>query len=232
MEEHILRNRIIALLLLIFLIIGVGMFFKHKQAKSIKIAFLGDSITENGWVNDYGYVNLVQTALDDAGYDVTVIPAGISGNTTRAMLNRMDKDVIAQKPDVMFFMGGINNIWFDYETYDDFEKDVTEIVKKAQQNNIKVILISLTIIDEDLNGIKNETILEYNNFLKLFANENNLLYIDVNKEIRNALKKKNPTQVENLLTYDGVHLNPLGNKVIADKIINDFLKYNKPKFLL
>lgn len=225
MEEHILRNRIIALLLLIFLIIGVGMFFKHKQAKSIKIAFLGDSITENGWVNDYGYVNLVQTALDDAGYDVTVIPAGISGNTTRAMLNRMDNDVIAQKPDIMFFMGGINNIWFDYETYDDFEKDVTEIVKKAQQNNIKVILISLTIIDEDLNGIKNETILEYNNFLKLFANENNLLYIDVNKEIRNALKKKNPTQAENLLTYDGVHLNPLGNKIIADKIIKEFLNH-------
>lgn len=226
MEEDILRNRIIALLLLIFLIIGVGMFFKHKQVKSIKIAFLGDSITENGWVNDYGYVNLVQTALDDAGFDVTVIPAGVSGNTTRAMLNRMDNDVIAQKPDFMFFMGGINNIWFDFETYDDFEKDVTEIVKKAQQNNIKVILISLTIIDEDLNSIKNETVAEYNNFLKLFAEHNNILYIDVNEDIRKVLKnKKNP--YENLLTYDGVHLNPAGNSLIAKKITQEFLKHYK-----
>ena len=207
------------------------LFFKHKEAKEIKIAFLGDSITENGWINDYGYVNLVQSGLDEAGYDVTVIPAGVSGNTTRAMLNRMDDDVIAEKPDFMFFMGGINNIWFDYETYSDFERDVNQIVAKARQNNIKVVIVSLTIIDEDLNSIKNETILEYNNFLNLFANENSILYIDVNKELRNVLKKKNPAQVENILTYDGVHLNPLGNKIVGNKITADFLKYNKPKFL-
>ena len=231
MEEHIFRNRIIALLLLIFLILGVGMFFKHKQAKSIKIAFLGDSITENGWIKDYGYVNLFQSALKEAGYDVTVVPAGVSGNTTRVMLNRMDNDVIAQKPDFMFFMGGINNIWFDYETYSDFVQDVTQIVDKARKNNIKVVIVSLTIIDEDLNSIKNETVMEYNNFLKLFANENSILYIDVNKELRNVLKKKNPAQIENMLTYDGVHLNPLGNKIIADKISNVFLKYNKSKFI-
>lgn len=229
MEEHILRNRIIALLILIFLITGVCMlFFKQKQPKEIKAAFLGDSITENGWINEFGYVNLVKSALDEAGYNVTVIPAGISGNTTRAMLNRMDKDVIEQKPDIMFFMGGINNIWFDYETYSEFKQDTAEIVKKAQQHHIKVILVSLTIIDEDLNSIKNVTVAQYNNFLKLFANENSLLYIDVNKELRNVLKKKNPTRTDNILTYDGVHLNPLGNKIVADKIIEEFLKYNKP----
>ena len=62
------------------------------------IAFLGDSITQFGGIEDGGYVKLVQAGLADQGVNVSVINAGLSGNTSRNMLDRLERDVISRNP--------------------------------------------------------------------------------------------------------------------------------------
>ena len=74
------------------------------------IAFMGDSITQLGNLQKpNGYVNLVIEGLQAAGVKAIPIPVGIGGNTTRHMLARLEKDVIAKKPVWMTLNSGIND---------------------------------------------------------------------------------------------------------------------------
>ena len=69
--------------------------FKPKE----KVAFLGDSITAQGWTNAHGYVRLVVAGLQVNGVEITPLPAGIGGHKSDDMLARLERDVIAKHPD-------------------------------------------------------------------------------------------------------------------------------------
>ena len=61
-----------------------------------KIAFLGDSITQQGnW--ESGYINLVMSALEANGIKAVKIPAGISGHKSNQMLARLERDVLEKE---------------------------------------------------------------------------------------------------------------------------------------
>ena len=104
-----------------------------KQKSNLKIAFLGDSITWLGWNTPDGYVQKTVKALNDEGFVITPYPEGVSGNITQEMLNRMDADVLNNKPDVLFFMGGINDIWLKNNRVGKYRKNVEKIIDKAQK---------------------------------------------------------------------------------------------------
>ena len=62
------------------------------------LAFLGDSITQQGQEKTDGYVNLVIRSLACEGVNVKPVKAGISGNKSNDMLGRLDKHVLSKKP--------------------------------------------------------------------------------------------------------------------------------------
>ena len=76
-----------------------------------KVAFMGDSITQGGWDNKRGYVNLVIAGLDANGVKATPVPAGISGHKSNQMLARLKKDVLDKNPDWMTLSCGVNDVW-------------------------------------------------------------------------------------------------------------------------
>src|SRR4051812_47122584 len=93
------------------------------------IAFLGDSITAQGANSPSGYVRLVASGLAAHGIEITVIPAGVSGNKSDQMLARLEKDVLSKKPTWMTLSCGVNDVWhgangIPLETY---KKNITEI---------------------------------------------------------------------------------------------------------
>ncbi len=196
--------------------------------REIKIAFFGDSITEFGWLDGQGYVRQTANKLWQKGKNVTIVPAGIRGDTTFDMVERMDKDVINAKPNVMFFMGGINDIWQNRTDIGQYRENIEYILREAKKHHIKVILINLTIIGEDLDNDLNKKIETFNEFLSEFAKEKNLPLIDVHselvKELTNSENTNEKDKIKNLLTVDGVHLNNLGNTILADKIVSEYLK--------
>jgi lysophospholipase L1-like esterase len=80
---------------------------------------LGDSVTQNDsfeatsglWTQGNGYFEQVLRANGaQQGNYVFMRNAGIGGNTTPDMLARLDTDVLAYNPDVMFLMAGTNDI--------------------------------------------------------------------------------------------------------------------------
>lgn len=221
-----MKNIILKIFLTIAILAGLlvtATVFKNN--KTTKIAFLGDSITEYGWDLENGYVRRVAQGLSLAGIHLEPIPAGIAGDTTSDMLQRLDKDILDKKPDIVFFMGGINDIWLFGGTLDTYSHNIENITDKIKQSGATPIIISLTLITEDINASENKKIDEFNNYLKKYTAKNNIQYIDVNTVLKNELKQyKNP---KNVLTVDGVHMNRKGDQLLADTIITEFLKTYK-----
>jgi lysophospholipase L1-like esterase len=108
------------------------------------IAFMGDSLTQLGYVHKpNGYIHLVIEGLKAAGVNATPIPVGIGGNTTRHMLARLQKDVIAKRPVWMTLNSGINDA--GPISVEEFGSNITKIVDQASAAGIKVILLTTTI---------------------------------------------------------------------------------------
>ncbi|UCG58349.1 MAG: SGNH/GDSL hydrolase family protein [Phycisphaerales bacterium] len=86
---------------------------------SHKIVFIGDSITDAD--RDlpayrpfgFGYVHFVANHLL-AKYpelDISIVNAGVSGNTVRDLSDRWQKDCIAHDPDLLSVLVGVNDLW-------------------------------------------------------------------------------------------------------------------------
>ena len=188
-----------------------------------KIAFLGDSITQGG-VGPNGYVTLTIRGLESAGVKATAIPAGISGHKSNDMLARLEKDVISKKPDWMTLSCGVNDVWHGKNgvTLEDYKKNITQIVEKCQAAGIKVMILTSTMIGEDQPNANNQKLAPYNEFLRTLATEKKCLLADLNAEMQAAIAKAGADKKGNILTGDGVHMNPAGNQMMATGVLKGF----------
>lgn len=188
-----------------------------------KIAFLGDSITQGG-VGPQGYVTLTIKGLESAGVKATAIPAGISGHKSNDMLARLDKDVISKKPDWMTLSCGVNDVWHGPKgvPLEDYKKNITQIVEKCQAANIKVMILTATMIGEDQPNANNQKLTAYNEFLRTLAKDKKCLLADLNADMQAAIKAAGPDKKGNLLTGDGGHMNAAGNQMMAAGVLKGF----------
>ncbi len=207
-------------LIIIFLIVMAWSFVYAKN--TVKIAFLGDSITYLGWVEKSGYVRQFVSKARIFGINIDAIPAGKCADTSNQMLERMNKDVLSYKPDVMFLMGGMNDINKNFEDDKTFKNSMYKIVNTAIDNDIRPILLTITVDRERLNSVRNRRVDEYNKYLSSLAKEKNIHIIDVNSPLKKEIVRQN--KVEYVVTADGVHLNKKGNTLVANKILSDFVR--------
>ena len=156
-----------------------------------KIAFLGDSITAMG-MGPTGYCTLVTAGLKANGIEVTPIGAGVSGNTSDNMKGRQDTDVLAKKPEWMTLSCGVNDVnsakWG--VPLERFKTNVRGMVEKAQAAGIKVMILTASPNTEELESAKNQTVGQYNAFLRELATEKHCLLADVNAEFGKIIKEK------------------------------------------
>ena len=201
---------------------GEGIVVKDGQ----KVAFLGDSITQFGARNPVGYVNLVITGFKVNGLNVISVPAGVSGNTSKDMLARLDKDVISKKPDWVTISCGVNDVWHGAKgvELDPYKANMTSIVDQCQAAGIKVMLLTATMIKEDQPNSNNQKLTAYNEFLRTLAKEKHCLLADLNALMQAEVKRLNDSASAhgNTLTVDGVHMNAAGNEMMASGVLSAF----------
>ena len=188
------------------------------------IAFMGDSITQQGAGNSTGYVNLVESGLQANGIDVKVIGAGISGHKSNQMRDRLQSDVLDKKPAWMTLSCGVNDVWHGAAgvPLDDYKKNITSIVDRCRDAGVKAVILTSTPIQESDNE-NNQKLAGYNAFLKELAAERKLPLADLNAAIWAELNT--PTQPRppgNSLTADGTHMNPLGDEIMAIGVLKAF----------
>jgi lysophospholipase L1-like esterase len=93
---------------------------------------------------------------------------------------------------------------------------MTEIVDRCLAAGIKVLLLTATPIYEDPNSKENQKLAAYNDFLRQLARDKKVLLCDLNEAFMSIYVKKRSDK--NLLTTDGVHMNPRGNRLMAREI--------------
>lgn len=214
--------------------------------KGDKIVFMGDSITEAGNNAPNGYVNLVMRALNQEGLEATHVGAGVSGQKSNDMLARVDADVLGNKPQWLLLSCGVNDVWhfklrlgkqtFRGVPLEDYKKNIAAIIDKAQAANIKVMILTATMIGEDPERELNKDLAPYNAYLREIAKQKNGLLADLNEDMRKTLAAmpdvKGPAKmfgergykrdIQNKLTTDGCHMNKLGNIMMAKGILRAF----------
>ena len=188
-----------------------------------KIAFMGDSITAAG-AKPKGYVSLTIKGLEANGVKATAIPAGISGHKSNQMLARLEKDVLSKKPDWMTLSCGVNDVWHGAKgvSLEDYKVNITKIVDQCQAAGVKVMILTATMIKEAQTNDLNQKLVPYNEFLRTLAAEKKCLLADLNADMQAAIAKAGPDKKGNLLTSDGVHMNPAGNEMMALGVLKAF----------
>ncbi len=221
--------------LTIVLLAGMSLFAASQNARAAdeipiksgqKLAFLGDSITAQGAATPSGYVQLVISGFKANGIEVTPIPAGISGHTSRDMIARIDRDVIEKKPDWMTLSCGVNDVWHGPAgvALAAYQKNITEMVDRAQKAGIKVMLLTSTMIGEDQNNPNNQKLIPYNEFLRDLAKQKDCLLADLNADMQAAVLAAGGGKpgMPNTVSIDGVHMIPSGNMMMATGILKAF----------
>ena len=100
---------------------------EHKPT----ILFFGNSLTAGyGLEPEQSFPSLIEDMLVSAGYDYTVVNAGLSGETTSGGLNRIDW-VLNQKVDIFFLELGANDMLRGLPVEETIA-NLTKIIKTVQ----------------------------------------------------------------------------------------------------
>ena len=198
------------------------LFTKLNQNIHATIVCLGDSTTQGISVSP-NFVDLVENYFKNTlGYGdlVTVINAGIGGDTTIKGLNRLVPDVINKKPDLVIICFGIN----DVETKRDYKESINDyrnIIKQLLTYCEKGldIIVRTPNLNKALHKINN--FVAYNKLVEEMAREFGVQFADYNLFMR----QQNYTQEEmDTFTYDDIHSNELGYQKMFDYMKNFFVK--------
>lgn len=197
--------------------------------KEDKVVFLGDSITQGGG-GPKGYITLVTKAIQEKhpDYGLSTVNAGISGHKVPNLQARLDKDVLAKKPTIVFIYIGINDVWHGENDpkkgtpKDKYEAGLKDLIARINAAGARAILCTPSVIGEKAAGTnKLDAMLdEYSDLSRKVAAETKTQLCDLRKAFLEHLKANNPNNKEaGILTGDRVHLNEAGNKLVAEQML-------------
>ena len=195
-----------------------------------KIGFLGDSITAIGTQHPGGYTRLVMSGLEAMGCKAEPVFAGVGGHKSDDMHKRIARDILAHRPKWMLLSCGVNDTWHAQMRgrrgvpLPEFIDHVTEMVKAAKAAGIEVMLMTATVVYETPDYVCNQQLKAYNAAIHKIAKEHGCRVADVGQAIRAELERMHAAgrPYGTLLTVDGVHMNPLGDAIMAETILRAF----------
>lgn len=231
------------------------------------IIFIGDSITKGkcgvNWVDE------ISSHLKN----YNIINKGLGGDTLIGISNRLLKKLRNNKYKIVVFSAGHNDVIlpsYEYKNIffktmrktlrfrgsipsidnNDFYDRLINLVNTVNScSNTKLILVTLSLIGENLNSETNKRRIEINDIIRKVANENNTILADVGLEFDKAIINKHCSnyyldsffsmtysdpkkcKVKNgsieiskkrglYLTIDGVHVNSHGAEIYRKVILD------------
>lgn len=177
-----------------------------------KVAFLGDSITEQGSKDSLGYVRLVTLGLKANGVSITPIPAGVSGDQSAKMLARVD-GVLAQKPHWLVLSCGVNDVFLADKggvPLDQFRENIAAILDRAKAAGAQMMVLTATPLGT---AEGNLILASYNDALLEVGKSKGALVADVNARLAASTKP---------VLLDGLHPNHDGHLAMATTVLHSF----------
>lgn len=203
-----------------------------------RIVFAGDSVTDMGSVNPvgeglfdnlgHGYVRIVENLLSACYPDirVRVTNSGVSGNTSRDLLNRFDRDVMALKPDWVSICIGINDVWRQFdspampETHvlpEEYEKNLETMITKVKDQVKGVFILSPYIMEPNSEDRMRSRMNTYVEICRVLAQKHGCVFVDFQKMYEAYCRIRHSSYI----AWDRIHPNQIGSTLMA----REFLKH-------
>lgn len=176
------------------------------KARVYSFVALGDSLT-------YGYGNpgpAWPALLDSEDANLRLVNnAGVSGDLTSGMLSRLNSDVFAYKPEVLFILGGTNDVGHNLSQATTIA-NLRSIIVAAKAKGIRIFM--LTIPPENYPSLS-PTIAAMNAAIIHLANSYSIVYIDIH-----AVLSTSTGVYVSKYTVDGLHFSAAGAQAVANAV--------------
>lgn len=204
---------------------------KIKIKKDSKVLFIGDSITDPKFnfrmmskiKGRNIYALQLKKKLKAYSKDIKVDIKGIASNRTYHVYDRLTKDCISLKPDVVIMLIGVNDAWENYVPQDyppllrPMEPHIREIYRRLRMElpDTHILYIMPFMIDAVEEKLPyHKTLDQFREVLKNVALENGATVLDMQEVYYEAQKTIEPKK----LAIDGIHPTNLGHKIMADAV--------------
>ena len=217
--KKILQITLVSLLGVITLLSVIGSIINKSKIDSIKvqdenIVFFGDSITEGYNVKEF---------FDE----YRVVNSGISGNTTKDLINRIDSDLYDYNPSAVIIQIGTNDLRVSIKD-EEIISNIKKIIKGIRKNrkNASILVESIYQLNRDMDteywdGVNedynNKHIIKLNKDIKKLCKIEHIKYIDVYTSLLDDNKN-----LKEVYSKEGLHLTDLGYYKVT-KIIKKYL---------
>lgn len=159
--------------------------------------------------------------------DFELIGAGIGGNKIYDLYLRAERDVLAQKPDIVIIYVGVNDVWHKTThgtgtDLDKFEQFYVALVQKLKNAGIQVICCTPAVIGErtDHSNQQDGDLNAYSSAIRKMAMSEKCPLVDLRAAFLAYNQANNTSNLEKgILTTDRVHLSQKGNDFVADAML-------------
>ena len=188
-----------------------------EAKEPVRIVCIGDSIT-GVYYHSGGrraYPEMLQIALQKLHpkATITVRNAGISGDTSKGGLARLERDVLAHKPHLVTVMFGMNDLV--RVPVADFVANMKQIIQRCRAAGAEVVLCTQnSIVNSPQRPVAK--LAEYSQAIRDLAKIESLSLADCHAAFETVRAKD---ELEwNLLLSDAIHPNMSGHKLFAESI--------------
>lgn len=201
-----------------------------------RIIFAGDSVTDMGSEQPVGeglfdnvgrsYVRVIENML--AAYyperKIRVTNSGTSGNTSRDLLARFERDVISLNPDWVSICIGINDVWrqfdcpamTDIHVYPDEYKENMEKMILSVNDKVKgVFILSPYIIEPLREDMMRKRMDEYVEICRRLAEKYSCIFVDFQKMYEDYCSVRHSS----CIAWDRIHPNQIGATLMAKEFL-------------
>lgn len=203
-----------------------------------RIVFCGDSVTDMGSAQPVGeglgdnvgrsYVRIIENMLA-AFYperNIRVTNAGISGNTSRDLAARFERDVVALKPDWVSVCIGINDVWRQFDSPaikeaqvlpEEYRQNVEGMLLSVKDKVKGIFLLSPYYMEPNRADVMRARMDEYVDICRELAEKYGCRFVD----FQALYEKYCLVRHSSYIAWDRVHPNQIGATLMA----REFLKY-------
>ena len=197
-----------------------------------RIVFAGDSVTDMGSVNPVGeglfdnlgrsYVRIIENFLAALYPEIRirVTNSGISGNTSRDLLERWERDVRSLNPQWVSILIGINDVWRQFDSPamadqmvppEEYRENVRRMILTEKDHVKGIFLMTPYYVEPNKNDFMRARMDEYGDICKELANEYGCILVD----LQTMFSKYCQIRHSAYLAWDRVHPNQVGATLVA-----------------
>lgn len=202
--------------LVLFIFLTYSLAHATEKKENYRLIIIGDSLIQGyGLPKEKGFVNQLQKKILEKMDHISLINAGVSGDTTAGGLSRTDWSITDDINAVAISLGANDMLRGIPPKFS--KENLSKMILKIKDKNLPILLIGITSIENFGSEYKNEFDLMFSELSRKF---NISLYPNLMAPVI-----ENENDLSNYLQEDMLHPNEKGVEIIVQAILPTFIDF-------